>query len=185
MIEVLGADAEHQGILDDAAAEADAVVHVHDGRGVHDAGQLRVDGFLVLAGEVVVIAHAFCRGGAAAGVFHFNGVGAEFLDEVKNVLPAGHADGDDEDDRGGSDDHAERGEDKARLAARKLSMASLRISLSSMVRRALSSVSWKASGTGLIDWVHCFLKDLMRQRPLGLLELPRNCSTGLCPWPSR
>ena len=108
-----GTDAEHQRILDHAAAKADAVVHVHDRRGVHDAGQLSVDGLFVFAGKVVGVANALGICCAAAGILYLDGIGAEFLNQLENVLPAGHADGDDEDDGGGSDDHAEGGEHEA------------------------------------------------------------------------
>ena len=113
--QVLGTDAEDQRILDHAAAKADAVVHVHYRRGVHDAGQLGVHGLFVFAGEEVGVAHALGVGCAAADVLHLHRVGAEFLNQLQNILPAGHADGDHQDYRGGSDHHAQRGERKPRL----------------------------------------------------------------------
>ena len=53
----------------------------------------------------------------AALVFRLDLVGADGLDLVQHVLLAGHADGYDEDQGGGADDHAQCGQREAYLVA--------------------------------------------------------------------
>ena len=54
---------------------------------------------------------------APALVFGLNLVGADRLDLLQHILLAGHADGDDEDQGGGADHHAQRGQRETDLIA--------------------------------------------------------------------
>ncbi len=139
---VLRAHAQHQRVLDHSAAKADAVVRLQHRRRGHDAWHLRQHGLLVFAGQEVVVLHLLGPDCAAAGVLDFNLVGPDLLNLVQDELPAREADGDHQDHRGRSDDHAQRRQGKAQLAGAEAVEASFSISLSSMVRRALSRVCW-------------------------------------------
>ena len=115
-VSVLGTDAEEHGVFAGAVAHGDAVVELEHGRAVADAGDLLVDGIHVLAGHVVGCADVVGAHDDAAGVLHLDFVGAERGDGVECVLLAGEADGGDEHDGRGADDHAEHGEEKTGLA---------------------------------------------------------------------
>ncbi len=83
-----------------------------DDGGGGDGGNPLVDGVLVLKGEEVGLSVGD-GAGAAAGVFQFDQIGADALNLGEDVLAAGGGNGDDQDERGGADDHAEGGESKA------------------------------------------------------------------------
>ena len=89
----------------------------HRGRS-SDRRNLRVDGLLVVAGqEVVTIVARF--GSAAARILDLDHVDSDPLDQVLNVVLAGQADGRDQDQGCGTDDHAEGGQGKADLVGAK------------------------------------------------------------------
>ena len=59
------------------------VVHLENRRGVNDARNLGIDGFLIVAGEGVVVEHAVGAGGSAARVLHLDVVGADLLESSR------------------------------------------------------------------------------------------------------
>ena len=116
---VLGRDPEEHGVFGDAATDGDAVVELKHGGGGDDAGHGLDDGVHILAGHVVRRAGVIGAHGGAADVLHFHLVGADIRDGVESVLLAGETDGDDQDDGGGADDHAEHGKQEADLGGAK------------------------------------------------------------------
>src|SRR5213078_1710892 len=87
----------------------DAVEVGHDAGGGDDvAGQFAADGLDVGQFDVVGVGD-----GAAAGirVVGKDNVGADALDLFEDIVAAGEGDGDDEDDAGRADDHAESGQE--------------------------------------------------------------------------
>ena len=108
-------------------------------------------------GQVVGIAHALGGSCAAAGIFNFNGVGAELLDEVEDVGLAGHADGDDEDDRCGSDDHAERGEEEARFGGAEAVHGELEDLAEQHGAAGAEQRLLEGAALACGDWIHAFL----------------------------
>ncbi len=113
---VLRADTQHQRILDHARPKGDALMHFKHGRGVDHARHPGYHGLFVVEGEGVVVEDALRRSSAAAGVFQLDGVGLDLLQFLEDVLLAGHSNGDHPDERGGANDHAQRGKRKSHLA---------------------------------------------------------------------
>src|SRR5262249_29893028 len=108
---VFGIDAEDLNVPFLARAYGNALGEVDDGRGGNDAGDLHADRIQILDGEGVE-----CGGGdvlRTALIFSPDYVGADRLDQVEHVLPAGHGNGDYQDQRGRADHHAQGGEGEA------------------------------------------------------------------------
>ena len=78
-------------------------------------GTSSLHGLQIVDGERVGVGVADVR--RAAQIFRPDLVGADGLNLVEDVLPSGHADGDDKDERGGADDHAQRGQHEAHFVA--------------------------------------------------------------------
>ena len=112
---VAGVDAKDHGVAGDAGADGDGVVDLEHGRGGDDVGDGLADGGHVFAGHVVVADGVVRPGDGAADELHLDHAGADGADEAEGVLLAGETEGDDQDDGGRADDHAEHGEEEADL----------------------------------------------------------------------
>ena len=94
------------------AADEDAVVVGHDAGGGDDvAGELLADGLDV--GDLDVVGVGVAASATGVRVVGEDDVRADALDLLEDVVAAGERDGDHQDDGGGPDDHAERGEQRA------------------------------------------------------------------------
>src|SRR5215472_4202658 len=116
---VLRADAKEHGVLGDAAAHRDALVVFQHGRTGDNAGNLLDDGVQVLDGHLVGRGGVVRSTNAAADVLHLDHVGADGRDHVERILPAGEAEGGNQDDGGGADNHAEHGQEEAAFTGAK------------------------------------------------------------------
>ena len=146
-LQVFGIDAEDGDVFFFAVADGDAVGERGDGRGGDDARNDLLDGVEIVDGERVGVGVADVR--RAAQILSPDFVGADGLDLVEHELPAGHSDGDDENERRSADDHAKRGEDEADLVAAK-SVVGKRDDLAEGHLRAKAGTGW---GGGC----HCLL----------------------------
>ena len=112
---VVRENAEHGDVALLASAHGNAFTQRDHGRSGNDAGHFLHGGIHVVNGQRVGgdIGDAL----AAALVFGLDLVGADGLDLAQHVLLAGHADGYNEDQGGGADDHPQRGQSEAYLVA--------------------------------------------------------------------
>src|SRR5581483_9687718 len=108
-LRVFGRDAEDHDVALLASGNADAVMQFDERRGGANAVHFLAHGMQILEGELVLVdLHAI--GSGAGLIFGVDHVGADRLNLPEDVLLAGETDGDNEDERRGTDDHAERGQ---------------------------------------------------------------------------
>ncbi len=111
--QVLGIHTEDGDVTFPATADRYALVEVDHRRGSGHAGHFLLHRLQIFDGQGV-------RRGAADAlraplILCVNQVGTDRLNLVEYVLPAGHADGDNQNQRGGADHHAQGGEGEAHL----------------------------------------------------------------------
>ena len=114
---VFGINAQNPNVALLAAADGDAFIEGHYRRSVHDSGHLDEHGIHIVYGERVRVDIGDAL--SAAYVLRENQVGADGLDLIQDVLLAGHADGNYENQRCGTDYHAEGGQGETYFVAAK------------------------------------------------------------------
>ncbi len=115
--QVFGIHAKNLYVLFFAIPHGNALFEVDHRRSRYDAGDILAHGLEIVDGERVRRAAADVL--RAALVFGPDFIRTDGLNLAEHVLASSHADGDHEDERSGSDHHAQRGEHEAYFVAAK------------------------------------------------------------------
>src|SRR6185437_3951154 len=107
-------DSQHEHFLCQPSGEADALMHFeHNGSRSHGGDAFDNGLFVVVPEKVSEVIDD--RAGTSAGVADLDEIGADGLDLPQDELPASGRNGDHQDYRGSSDDHAQGGQGEADL----------------------------------------------------------------------